>query len=81
MFRLTLLGLACGVAVVDQLDGGFALIELADGVLIDVSLTYLPDGVAEGTHLCVRTGRRRDQTSTSQLKFTQARGPKTRAMK
>ncbi len=74
---MTLLGLVCVVAVVDQIDGPMALVELADVSLVDVPVSDLPGRTREGTRLCVADRRRprlRGSAST-QLVFTRARGP------
>ena len=47
------LALVCALAVVDQLDGGVALVELPDGRLVTVARRALPRRAAEGTRLCV----------------------------
>ncbi|GEM_PF-2690848 len=50
---MSAVALACALAVVDQLDGPVALVELPDGELVHVARRGLPRRVREGARLCV----------------------------
>jgi hypothetical protein len=64
------LALACALAIVDQLDGGVALIELPDGALVTVPRRSLPRRTGEGARVCVAPDSRR---GTAPYTFTRAR--------
>lgn len=73
MLRLSPVALACAVAVVDQLDGAVALVELPNGAVTTVPLAHLPPGVEEGESLCAVPTRRSRRGARRPYTFTRAR--------